>query len=506
MAELLVAMAIFAVLVAGIATLFTAAIGSARNAREVSKAYEQGRVALGIMERDLTAAFTAREQAQTQQFYGQPDGYMFVGRLEATSSGSGSTGLCRSTFVIHPSISTEVFETQLVEAWGVLRGHVQEQARHRAEIAGADAEAAMTDARALFDAMYPLPAGGDNGVIEVPVRVTTNALLHIVEPGKSDLEDFDLPKLPSSPATAPVYLEWPYISLELPSSNYETADNFVFSQANNPSLSDEDKNVAAAIKYALYLELISAINPSAKTQTPGTPAFFAYDLRRLIWAVPGLNTLGTDAIQSLLAAKKREIWIRILSEDPTLLYGSAGAQAVIGNTCWIMWGAQGRQVGDFVLAERILRTAQILDSRTGDPVWMPPVPGNPLLEPMDALYLPGIFQYGNGNEQFDLYFNDCMNVNAPSSGGLSHLQYARIAQPTAANVQSFDKTLTEMKQDQAVTQVLGSPMDPRLPYLVSQQFYVMSERPLAGSSDVRKWFSQVITLPSGFSRSANSGG
>lgn len=487
MVELLVAMSIFAVLMAGIFTMFISATDATRTGREVSKAYEQGRTALKIMERDLTVAFTARERADTQQFYGRPEGFMFVGRLDATESGSGSNGLSRNTFVLHPSTSTAVFDTTILEEKKVVWGHIQAQLARRAveaklaSVTDTEIAAAAAAAENLFSAMFScVDCANDASLYEFNVRVTTNALLHIVESGQQDLDAFDL---------TGTGLTWPSISPDLPMTDYGNADSFDSSNPDNA---------------ILYREWVSAINPFAKTAAPGTAAFFEYDLRHLIWTMPGLNALNTEVIQNLLAAKKREIWMRMLAMDP-LLMNSNGEP--LGTAYWAQHDAT-----DYILADRILRSAQILDPATDNPVWVPAFAGM-ADEPMDALYMDGIFRYGDGSGEFSPYFNDDRNITGAGMGA-GYLEFitalgtavAKGSTWVAAVLDEFDASLTEMKESRATAPVLGSPLDARLPYLVAQQFFVMSERPVGGAADVRKWFSQTITLPSGFSRSANTGG
>jgi hypothetical protein len=122
-------------------------------------------------------------------------------------------------------------------------------------------------------------------------------------------------------------------------------------------------------------------------------------------------------------------------------------------------------------------------------------------EPIDVLYVHGIFTYGNGNDAFRPYFNDNQNIESGTreQGELDYPVYMMTGEPGIAELSGFDKFLTRVSESQ-VDSLLGSPLEPRLPYNVSPQFWLMMEKKDPGAPDFRKWFSQLVTVPSGFTR------
>lgn len=95
--ELLVAIAIFISVMAGITLLFNGSIRTVRQGYQSAEAFEQARGALNVIERDLTQAFVSREYGDYYHFYGNPIGFTFVGLVDV----GGTDAIARVTCVIY---------------------------------------------------------------------------------------------------------------------------------------------------------------------------------------------------------------------------------------------------------------------------------------------------------------------------------------------------------------------------------------------------------------------
>ena len=79
-----------------------------------------GRTTLGVMEADLKLAYTARDFGDPNQFYGRPEGFMFVGKLSTGTEG-------RVTYVINPNAAPDSFNSVIAEPWEDTRARVWTQ-------------------------------------------------------------------------------------------------------------------------------------------------------------------------------------------------------------------------------------------------------------------------------------------------------------------------------------------------------------------------------------------
>ncbi len=476
--EILVAMAIFVVLMSGITALFLGSVRTVRGGYRSMDAFGAARTAMTIMDRDLSVAFTARDQGQKYQFYGRPEGFMFVGALYGG-------GIGRITYVLHPLVFDDPanptqkigdrFETEIVESWKETLGIVKQQGKQYGFSRGmpgdeADqlGEAAQDVVIAAYAGLMP-PDSDASRPVEFRVIVSTYALLRIEESGVRDLDSFALPG----------DLVWPLIDPE------QVADDFDGSNE------------------GLYYELLAAINPQSPDPT--------YDMRRILGTQNQnvnypIHSINGRLVQQLIQAKRREIWIRMLSGDPLLdaLDANGRGFASLGDWYWNEkdnYGNSIRNIDDFKLVESILYKTILLHPDSGEPLF---IPGTQ--EPIDVLYVHGIFTYGNayGNGTKDdlrTYFNDNQNIESGvlEPGEMDYPGYMMSGDPGIGELAAFDKFLTRVSESK-VDSLIGSPLEPRLPYNVAPQFWLMMEKKEPGAPDFRKWFTQLVTVPSGFTR------
>ena len=96
--ELLVALAIVVVVMAGLMMLFAGSIRAVRQGYQAMDAFERARGTLTVLENDLATAFASLDYGDTYTFYGTPLGMTFIG---LDRSATGSKGLARITYVVY---------------------------------------------------------------------------------------------------------------------------------------------------------------------------------------------------------------------------------------------------------------------------------------------------------------------------------------------------------------------------------------------------------------------
>ena len=466
--ELLVAMAIFITIMGGVTVLFTGAIRTVRQGNQQMDLFSMGRGMMTVMERDMSAAFTARELGEYFQFYGRAEGFMFVGKLE-----NGRLG--RVTYVINPNADTREFETAINEPWQNVWERVVTFAADRARARGLAVRPAQDDASAYFQSFYPAPSGafvnlGDlvedinRTPIDFTVRARSYALLRYQE-DVADLETFQ----PIRDANSSLSYQWPYIDPLQPSR-------------------DRVDGSPEGVEEALYFDILNGIGGAGN------------DIRNAVsFANLQLHAINGDTVAALIAAKRREIWIRLLAGD--------GPTGVPG-----FWKNPNDPTdtrpfaGDYVIAERILVRAGLLAPDGSIELILPGDPGTRL----DALLVPGIFNYGaldnGGTEVYRRTFNALENLNASgyTNARQQTITYADFLADPADRIKDYDEALVRALGERRDAALLaGSPLAPRLPALISPGLWFMDASPAPGAADFRRWFIQTIEVPSATGRNVS---
>jgi len=493
--EVLVSVAIFVTVIGSVFGLFSVAVSTVRTGYNSIDNMAEARTALGVLNNDLEVAYTAREFGDPNQFFGRPEGFMFVGKLSTGKEG-------RVTYVINPNASSVTFTSTIGEPWEDTRARLFRQAWEagynaakaqgfgeiEAQEAGENIGAQMNLA---FNAAFPDPVdgiiNGNNSIdpYEFPVNVTTYGLLRYEEADRRDLDSFDLPD--------PITMEWPYIDLV-----------------------DPDRDTPGAVAEGtptgvLYDFLISAIgNPNDADMRDVISAFRSfdpvnYDAEANNANLRTLRAVDTSLVDTLIKNKKREYWIRLLADDP--------AVADMGRF-WTndpLDGSGKKNIRDFLLTERILNRATLIDPGTGQPFSFAgsdgPTGVNVFLREVDALKVPGIFSYGFTKTDFSetnpgsVYLNTLERLPARS-------QYeAFLRTPSVATLQDLDRDLEGVLAGGGNSVVWqGSPLVPRLPGLVQVRFWIADEKVLPNAVDFRRLFTQLMQVPAGASRDLSNQG
>jgi len=506
--ELLVATAIFVILMSALVTLFSSAIAAVRQGYASIDAYDTGRMAMTTFSRDLSGAFTAREHGDTYNFYGRPDGFMFVGALA-----NGQIG--RVTYVMHPSVGTPTVRMKVTERWGVVEANLRRQVERIARQRGFNGPTVTSYSDGVVDVVDDYYFYSDfSGTrrynadewVEFDVELDLESLVRYEETGASDLDTFDM-YVKLDAGGVPIQLDWPYVDPSDPLRDAVT-----------PPATDGN---------AQQSFLLGAIDP--------TPFDLNYDMRDMLQIINSsggvahpvtgdqlyLRALGRDTFDQMLKARKREFWLRMLSGEPMNLptltpdatYGSVG-----------YWHDERlnapnirrmRVLNEYLIADGIVARTRLYQPDSEVPVFVDLAPGG--MDPNDIF--PDVFDaevmfsYGDGGSAPVNYFNDIENLRNPddphSAGGGPVNVPTLLAQGAAGfsdvDLVEADKALADtLLGNRSNRKNLGSPLAPRIPSVVTTDFWVTRTRTRPGAPDILKRFSQTVQIPTAQGRSVST--
>lgn len=506
--EVIVAIAIFITVISGVFALYSGAVFTVRTANQDLTLMAEARTSLKKVQDDLTVAYTGREFGDPNQFYGRPEGFMFIGKLSGGGEG-------RVTYVINPHASTETFTSELVESYQDtlerVASQVYDRAYYAALAAGLGNNAAKDfgqnnadQAEAAFRNSFAEPFDPDNstprneGFFEFPVIVTTYALLRYEEQGVTDIDaahrtrDLDTFQLPDDMSVL-----WPYFDYA----------------AEEKDVPEGDSGPSDALYYFIKAGLGDRSNdPYATNPING-------DMRTLmadVFSSTGLTNyleqndqvqlyaLSPATVKTIIENKRREYWIRLLADDPAVVRPEGGVNPEAYGWSPRFWNNNADATTDrpyakdYVLTEKILNRATLLSPVDGQPLtyyFNDPATGNSIAVQLDGLKVPGIFNYGFDKTEF-------AEANA-ISGYLNTLErldgYMNFYNdPTPLRLAQFDQALQGMMASGGNATVnAGSPIVPRLPALVQIRFWLCDEKVLPNAPDFRRLFTQLIQVPAG---------
>lgn len=499
--ELMVAMALFLILMSGLAVMFNSAVSSARQGYASIDAFENARAAMTTIDRDLSGAFVSEEFGDVYNFYGRPDSFMFVGALDGGVLG-------RVSYAFHPEVAKPGSTTTMQEQWGFVARNVERQFRRIAwerGIVGDAATAFANNALAELELVYPIPLTPPIPGPVVPdptllssfdVRIETESLIRYEETQFNDLNTFNMTVSPA------INLVWPYVDPINPAA---------------------DAPVNTFDGGAPQLEfLLSALDPSPALSN-GDDLREIYDDIKLSngWWHPVTNdrlflrVLGREAFDAMLQSKKREFWLRMLGGEDMGVADLAPDSGNGHNGYWYDEGYQvpnatnRRVVNEFVVADGIIARATILDA-DGNPIQYSGVA-------LDALDADVKFSYSDGEHGSVHYFNSIENMANPDSldgsvdtDGNGVVDYLVPNLPTmlktgnVANdlVIDADNTLAEnqLSATRSSRANMGSPLLPRLPKVVTPELWVTRSQTRPGAPVFRRRFVQGIQVPTATGR------
>lgn len=428
--EMLIATAIFLIIMTAVAAVFVASMRALRTGYQSQEAYETSRGAFAVIERDLTTAFTSRDFGEYYQFYGNQWGFTMIGLIRQSDQ---SVQLGRITYALSPVVFfDQTGFYRVTDPFGSLRAAQGDPdanvgpvtVRSRCYWGGNDG--LDNNGNGQIDEPGP-PPGGEQGMFSsatdeidqnndgtlndpdeetVNVAVGTAALVRYVEPGIEDLDYYPF--------------NWEDIVTD-PEFNIDVAD-----------------------------ELSDAIGGKD-------------------WTDPDVMVRLSRAEEELLNAKKRDLWIRMISGQEfwiPLLAGSPNGPELpnVFRDGWLKPG-QSLNVRDYVVAENI------------------------------AIVPPDLTNLGAGRLP-PLVPLDC-------GSGLGFFRYGRVAADTTPVLADTWNSGENVAQD--MTADLGSPLLPRLPEMVLVRFPFVYDSPYPGAPHFERNLEQLIDVPTAYTRKVLGG-
>lgn len=186
-------------------------------------------------------------------------------------------------------------------------------------------------------------------------------------------------------------------------------------------------------------------------------------------AIENLANAGWEpsVVQDLLRAKKRQLWIRMLSGGD-------------GNNLPDGWALIGKDPRDYVLCENIL------------------LPVQPVISGIDKPYSgPIFFEYGLTANASTVVFQPFWNADYNIPG----------AQPFYAGVttQDLGNPLYQVNSPGSVESKIGTPLNPRLPEAIRLSATLRYRSPYPGAPDIVREFTRIMDVPCGTMRSVPPG-
>ena len=453
--EMIVAMAIFTIIMGGVMVMFNSVTTSVRRGYRTMDTMDATHGALLTIERDVQNAFSAPATGADFHFYGEPYGFVFIGIAP-----DGKLG--RLTYAVHVDTS---------------RMTAPESTSRRGEIMTVSVErAAMDDGLGggLFgpdftNIYYP----GTDPYVDVEVEVIYGVLLRYFEPNVNEVTRF--PELEDFAAnSAPPQLPFPnllknvvsgeayaYRSNGLPwiFNDYSTALNF-WAHSNVSVPWHIKEKVAVLEKCHYWMQMLNG--PRIMPAGTGT---FGWDSPYAIWYVE-------DVVD--------QFWY------DHFVSGTGGFNPSM-DVRHFLW--------DYVVARDFAINAWLIDPNTGFPVNYE----------TNAVPIAPVFKYsvesglssGEKETNFNTLFNLNFDTNNDKIGAFDTLTAARASDPP--NATSMDVALEEIVAARQFYD-LGDPLQSRLPSAFEINLTVINPPVTTSAKTDLFQFSQTVHLPSGFRR------
>ena len=474
--ELLVALAIFMLIMGSLAMLLSGSISTVNQSYAMMNAMERARGSMAVLETDLKTAFASSDKREFFQFYGEPNGFMYSGQLV-------NGGFGRVTYAVHtdnstpPMQGTGGFETvTLVLPWGsvaeqftrvLLPGDAARNVKPNVDKDGdgiGDVTIAGLDA-SVTDADF---VAGVFSFRAYTIRVFSNLCLlyHLGAPPA----DYDAPVEFTLHIQRGVLLR------------YEERGQGTLTEFSDKTMSD-------------------IFAPAVETNV--TPSPFGR-------GASALSTLSESDRERMDQLQQGHYWVRMLTGnlplngvvDPFITSDPLRPRP-------FFWtednGTGGKRWRDYVVTEGILVGAELIDPTSNQPIMGRDSAMNETVS-INALDMSSFFSFGLEDGSDRKSFNTLWNMPAVSlpedtAGTLVRPMFDYFLYGTPANPVSGDAAaLADAMQVQVYGYSTGDPLKPRLPAWVAPGFWIFGDPPRTGAPSFHQWFQQKVDIPSAYLR------
>ena len=462
--ELLVALAIFMLIMGSLAMLLSGSISTVNQSYAMMNAMERARGAMAVLESDLKTAFVSPEKRQFFQFYGEPNGFMYSGQLV-------NGGFGRVTYAVHVDNANPPMQgigSSETVSFVMPYGDVARQfARVLCPVSPDDKTASNIDKN-------------DDGVPDITIAgvdasVTTSELdaWNAAKPNNG----FDLYAerifRQIYPGIAPADFEYP-IEFTI---RIQRGVLLRYEERGQSTLSEFSDSAMSGI-------FTSADGQSSIAAPFGSPAA----------AQSVLAEFPQETGEKLDRLQKNHYWVRMLS-------GNLPLNGVVDPFTPLpkFWAEDGRTDGkrwrDFVVTEGILVAAELVLPGT-DQVILGQDSATGKAAMINALDMSSFFSFGIEDGSDRKSFNTLWNMPSVSAAG--------VADPGKPMFNYFlfgtPETFAEALRVQVYNYTPGDPLKTRLPAWVAPAFWIFGDPPRTGAPPFHQWFQQKVDIPSAYLR------
>ena len=483
--ELLVALAIFLVIMGSMGLLLSGSVRTVNQGYAMMNAMERARGSMSVLEADLKTAFASAEKRQYFQFYGEPNGFMYSGQLV-------NGGFGRVTYAVHtdnavpPMQGAGGYETVTISLpWG---------------------EVAEQFARAVC-----------------PVGPTTGTVPNI-DKNDDGLPDITISGVDTSLQTVQMYLQAWNVTDDpndpLPKNGFAQWAAAVFAQI-YPLPAEALADFHLPLDFALRIQRGVLLRYEERGQ--GTLSEFSDPVMvKLFASSDGVTSLvspfgSASAANSLLAEFSSETrekldrlqqdhyWVRMLSGNLPL--NNAVDPFAPLPAFWAEdGGTSGKSWRDYVVTEGILTSAELVLPGTDQVITgVDSVRGTAAA--ISALDMASFFSFGLEDGAERKWFNTLWNmpgVSLPSDVSaspavrpmFSYFLFGTGTTLVANDAGDFGEALGV----QVYSYSPGDPLKPRLPAWVAPGFWVFGDPSRTGAAPFHQWFQQKVDIPSAYLR------
>ncbi len=509
--ELLVALAIFIVIMGSMAALLSGAVNTVNTANALMNAMERARGSMSVLEADLKTAFASPDKRQNFQFYGEPNGFMYSGQLV-------NGGFGRVTYAVHTDNRVPPLQgtggpemASIVLSWGAV---AEQFARVLCPINPETGTGTNIDKNG--DGVPDITIAG----VDASVLPAELAVWNAAKPNSG----FD--------AYAARIFEQIYRQFltATPPQDFDDPVPFTFRVQRGVLLRYEERGQGTLSEFSA--NKMKAMFADS-TETSYVPAPFGQDAALFSGLVPEKTREQLDQLQ------QSHYWVNMLSGNLPL--NNAVDPFSVSNTPMLFWmediqeydrlngtaewatdqarlSAQrhyGQSWRDYLVTEGILVAAELVIPDTDQVVTgYDSARGTPVA--ISALDMASFFSYGIEDGSDRKWFNTLWNLSGvalPTDSTVTKPMFNYfLFGPAATPVPNYFTTdpagavvaFGEALGVEVYGYNPGDPLKPRLPAWVAPGFWVFGDPSRVGAAPFHQWFQQKVDIPSAYLRD-NSG-
>lgn len=472
--ELLVALAIFFVIMGSLAALLAGAVRTVNQGYALMNAMERARGAMSGLEADLKTAFVSPEKKQHFQFYGEPNGFLYSGQLV-------TGGFGRVTYAVHvdnavpPMMGNGGYETvSLVLAYSAV---AQQFAKVLCPVSPMNPAAVNIDKNS--DGVHDITLAGLDAAPTAEELDAWNA-------SKTSLVPYNGFDRYSERIFTQIYRQ--FLGVQ-PPRDFDDPVEFTLRIRRGVLLRYEERGQGSLTSFSD--PLMTGLFASGDGVTSLVSPFgSASSVTSLLAEFPEATRERLDQLQ------QSHYWVRMLSGnlplntevDPFLPLPSFWTED---------GGTSGQSWRNYVVTEGILVSADLVIPET-DRVVTAQNSAQGTDVAVSVFDMASFFSYGIEDGTDRKWFNTLwsmpgVSLTSDRTGAVVKPMFSYFLSGSAADF--ADALGVEVHGYSA-----GDPLKPRLPAWVAPGFWIFGDPPRTGAPPFHQWFQQKVDIPSAYLR------